>query len=83
MSMPISAQGVGDEARVFGDDVEGLVELPLLLPVRRAEALVALSRERHETVGQIIRSLIDQLLVNQQAPRSYQVGVAGSAAFPV
>ena len=39
-----------------------VVEIPLLLPAKRAEALVALSRTRRESVGQILRQMIDRAL---------------------
>jgi hypothetical protein len=40
-----------------------IVEIALLLPKNRAEALVSLSRQRHQSVGQILRTLIDRALV--------------------
>jgi len=46
------------------DDV---VEIGLLLSSRRAEALLALSRQRHQTVGHIIRGLIDQAIATAEA----------------
>jgi hypothetical protein len=58
-----SAQTSGMEAPLFGNaELDGMIELPLLLPVRRAEALVALSRARNESVGQILRRMIDDML---------------------
>lgn len=42
----------------FGD----IVEIGLLLPASRVEALVELSRQRHQTVAQLLRSLIDHAL---------------------
>lgn len=42
-----------------GDD---FVEIGLLLPKNRASALLRLARERHETVGQILRRLVDRAL---------------------
>ncbi len=44
-----------------------VVEIGLLLPAHRAEALIALSRQRHQSVGQILRSLIDQAISNPSA----------------
>jgi hypothetical protein len=41
------------------DDV---VEIGLLLPTNRAVALLKLARERHESVGQVLRRLIDREL---------------------
>lgn len=46
------------------DDV---VEIGLLLPANRAEALLALSRRRHQSVGHILRGLIDQALSGRDA----------------
>ena len=37
-----------------------IVEINLLLPAQRMEALMALSRERRESVGQLLRQWIDQ-----------------------
>ncbi len=63
MGMPILAPKISTDALTLGkgyrDDV---VEVALLLPANRAHALVALSRRRHESVGQILRSLIDHAL---------------------
>ena len=42
----------------YGD----VVEIGLLLPVNRAAALVELSKRRHQSVAQILRSLIDGVL---------------------
>jgi hypothetical protein len=43
-----------------------IVEIALLLPKKRADALVQLSREKHQSVGQILRSLIDRALLEAQ-----------------
>lgn len=42
----------------FGD----VVEIGLLLPASRVEALVELSRQRHQSVAQLLRTLIDDAL---------------------
>lgn len=47
-----------------GDEV---IEIALLLPKKRADALMAMSRQRHETVGQILRTMIDQALAQDAA----------------
>ena len=52
-----SSSGVSDE----------VVEIGLLLPAHRAEALLALSRQRHQSIGQVLRSLIDQAISNPDA----------------
>lgn len=63
MAMTTMAPKIGTDAPTLGkgrrDDV---VEVALLLPANRAEALVAMSRRRQESVGQILRSLIDRAL---------------------
>jgi hypothetical protein len=41
---------------------EDVVEIGLLLPSNRAAALLRLARDRHESVGQILRQLIDREL---------------------
>ncbi len=45
--------------RGISDDV---VEIGLFLPAHRAEALIALSRQRRQSVAQILRGLIDQAI---------------------
>ncbi len=44
-----------------------VVEIGLLLPASRADALVELSRRRRESVGQILRGLIDRALTDDEA----------------
>ena len=65
MGIPTMAAKAGIDALTLGmgrrDDV---VEVALLLPAHRAEALVALSRQRRESVGQILRGLIDRALAS-------------------
>jgi hypothetical protein len=41
---------------------DGVVEISLLLPTDWADDLVALSKERGQSVGQILRSMIGQAL---------------------
>ncbi len=41
---------------------EGMVEIGLLLPTKRAEALLKLAKERRESVGQLLRRMIDREL---------------------
>jgi hypothetical protein len=41
---------------------EGVVEIGLLLPAKRAAALLRLASDRHESVGQVLRKLIDREL---------------------
>lgn len=42
----------------YGD----IVEIGLLLPASRAEALLELSKRTHQSVGQLLRSMIDRAL---------------------
>jgi hypothetical protein len=50
------------KSRIGGRISDDVVEIGLLLPAHRAEALIALSRQRHQSVGQILRGLIDQAI---------------------
>ena len=52
----------GETAALFKEGASEVVEIALLLPTQRAEALVALSRRRQQSVGQILRQLIDRAL---------------------
>lgn len=45
----------------FGD----IVEIGLLLPAARVEALVKLSRRRQQSVAQLLRALIDNALADE------------------
>lgn len=51
--------GVGSASNTTHEDV---VEVMLLLTASRMDALVALSRNRGQTVGQVVRGLIDREL---------------------
>ena len=42
-----------------------IVEIGLLLPANRADALVELSRRRHQSVNQLLRGLIDHALTDE------------------
>lgn len=52
---------------LFKDSAADVVELALLLPAKRAEALIDLSRRRRQSVGQILRQLIDDALAEDRA----------------
>jgi hypothetical protein len=53
----------GTSASPFGTGAnEGIVEVSLLLPVGQVEALLDLSRQRRQSVGQILRGLIGRAL---------------------
>jgi hypothetical protein len=41
-----------------------VTEIGLLLPTSRVNALIELSKKRHESVGQILRGLIDRALLD-------------------
>ena len=43
---------------------DGVVEIGLLLPAKRAADLLRLARDRHESVGQLLRKLIDRELTD-------------------
>ncbi len=49
----------------LGKPLDEFVEIGLLLPKNRAAALLQLARERHETVGQILRQLVDRALAHE------------------
>jgi hypothetical protein len=44
------------------DGSDGVVEIGLLLPANRAAALLRLAKDRRESVGQVLRQLIDREL---------------------
>jgi hypothetical protein len=44
---------------------EDVVEIGLLLPANRAAALLRLAQERHESVGQVLRKMIERELSHQ------------------
>jgi hypothetical protein len=50
----------------LGKPLDEFVEIGLLLPRNRAAALLQLARDRHETVGQILRQLVDRALAQEQ-----------------
>jgi hypothetical protein len=41
-----------------------VVEIGLLLPTSRVNALIELSKKKHQSVGQILRGLIERALVD-------------------
>ena len=41
-----------------------VVEIGLLLPTSRVNALIELSKKKHQSVGQILRGLIDRALLD-------------------
>ncbi len=53
-----------------GPSMDDFVEIGLLLPKNRATALLELARDRHVTVGQILRQIVDAALVTSPATDS-------------
>lgn len=45
---------------------QAVVEISLLLPANRLEALVALSRLKRQSVAQLLRGLIDRALAEEE-----------------
>ena len=43
---------------------EGVIEIGLLLPTTRAADLLKLARDRHVSVGQLLRKMIDRELAH-------------------
>ena len=63
MATPILASQRAPRAFTPGEfDPGAVVEIALLLPVNRAEALLALAHRRRQSVGQLLRHLIDRAL---------------------
>jgi hypothetical protein len=52
-------------APAIGTSIDEFVEIGLLLHKNRASALLELARDRRETVGQILRRLVDGELAAQ------------------
>jgi hypothetical protein len=65
--MPPFYSSEAGKARTGSGVSDDIVEIGLLLPAHRAEALLALSRQRHQSIGQILRGLIDQAISNPDA----------------
>lgn len=64
-SYDATAKHLGGDAIGAGKrSAEAVVEIPLLLPAARVEALLDLARERHESVGQLLRGWIDRALAD-------------------
>jgi hypothetical protein len=67
METSVMATNPGIGAMRFGSSSgDEVVEIALLLPANRAEALVDLSRRRQKSVGQILRGLIDRALADDE-----------------
>ena len=48
----------------------GVVEIGLLLPADWADALLEMSKRKHQTIGQLVRGMIDRGLVDDLASKS-------------
>ena len=61
-SITIASMMNGSPAEKASKGFDGVVEIGLLLPTNRAAALLKIAQERHESVGQVLRRLIDREL---------------------
>lgn len=67
LSSPM-AQNMAPAASITGNSTRNdVVEINLLLPSEWADSLVELSKARRESVGQILRSIIRQALIDSDA----------------
>lgn len=69
MNLPSSAVTAGVTALRSGTTsspaAAEVIEIGLLLPAQQAQALMELSRRRKQSVGQVLRGLIDAALHNE------------------
>jgi len=63
MMVPFQARSM--PATVGATMMDDYVEVGLLLPKNRAEELLALARSRRESIGQILRKMVDHALADQ------------------
>jgi hypothetical protein len=69
LSTPPSATNMAIPATPSGNSPPGdVVEIGLLLPAEWADALLELSKKRRVSVGQMLRSIIRQALIDNDAP---------------
>ncbi len=64
-STTIASMMSGSRSEPRHGESEGVVEIGLLLPAQRAADLLRLARDRHESVGQVLRKLIDRELAQR------------------
>ena len=50
----------GHRTNAASQGADGVVEIGLLLPAKRAAALIRLAKDRRESVGQVLRKLIEK-----------------------
>ncbi len=67
---PIAALMGAGPARAGSEGHADVVEIGLLLPVNRAADLMDLAKTRRESVGQVLRKLIERELSGDLAGRS-------------
>jgi hypothetical protein len=63
MAMMVPFQGASMPPKL-GPMMDDYVEIGLLLPKNRAAALMELARDRRETIGQILRKMVDRALTD-------------------
>jgi hypothetical protein len=66
---PIAALMGGSPANSGSQGFDGVVEIGLLLPAKRAAALMTLAKDRQESVGQVLRTLIERELSDASPSR--------------
>jgi hypothetical protein len=64
IAMTLPAAPIADTTALNGGSpaIDGVVEIQLLLPAQWAQDLMQLSRERRQSVGQVLRSMIGHAL---------------------
>ena len=63
-SNTIASMMSGGLANPASASPDGVVEVGLLLPTKRAAALIRLAQDRRESVGQVLRKLIERELAD-------------------
>jgi hypothetical protein len=64
-STTIASMMSGNRPEPRHGESEGVVEIGLLLPAQRAAALLRLARDRRESVGHLLRKMIDRELAER------------------
>ena len=65
--MPPFIGNDANESRSPARISDAVVEIGLFLPARRAQALIDLSRRKGQSVGELLRGLIDQAIAAPEA----------------
>ena len=63
--MMVPFQGVSLPS-VSGSPMDDYVEVGLLLPKNRAVALMEMARDRRETIGQLLRKMVDKAITESK-----------------